>query len=535
MECIGSVVETPYGRGRVIDFRPDEGLFQIQLRWACLFCPPSAFTVVDAAPSRPSVMELNVAYESLESMRRHNVQVACREKGIRCLHVDHCVTCLLGRRPITSPSNPFFRFCDFVEDSIAPLCKSPPCLACGNPVCRKHCGPSTTANTATICASCDSLLCMDTVLTVLTQKGPDRQQCLAQLVTLYDRCRLLLVSTLPSTAQALRDAQGPYNRVGLTTGSAGLAAGVVGCLAAAAIGTPAGPPLLTASVVLGGSATLTATAADVHHHHVQGGAVAERLLALYALVTRIRDVMETVAEAVERDAQQAETPSTSTTKSIPTAAPAMLPPLDPTAVASTATRTAGHWAADWASRAGPTVAKQSRVMGVLAGGALAAVTVVLEALTVRAIFTNICGGDPCAVADRLRAMEDAVLHEFPTTAALEQQSQQCIDTLERRQRALTREEVAHLLLENAEILEQAQAWAALQQQHHHERQIPKLVTIEDDESESTVGTTVDDTIYCSPPRRPHRRRLSLLQRIAMHKEREHSLSPPNTPRHPCTV
>jgi hypothetical protein len=85
----GDLVETVYGPGFVDSYRKIDQIYCIQLETgATLYCRNEALKL--------DSLELNVAYELLEKMRKLNLAVVCKEAGIE--HVDHeqCSFCLLA-------------------------------------------------------------------------------------------------------------------------------------------------------------------------------------------------------------------------------------------------------------------------------------------------------------------------------------------------------------------------------------------------------------------------------------------------------
>jgi len=112
---------------------------------------------------------------------------------------------------------------------------------------------------------------------------------------------------------------------------------------------------------------------------------------------------------------------------------------------------------------GGTAAARTVRFARFAGGSLAAATLLLEAKSLSNTLTQIRAGHPCEKAETLRdiAIE---LDQFPTTATMDGELTRYLETLTHRQRAMTEQEVQRLLLENEEILQQAQELALLQEE-----------------------------------------------------------------------
>ena len=102
---IGDSVPTSYGEGHVMNYREVDQIYAIELPFGSLYCTrlallPSSNT--GTTESSNTAMELNVAYEALENMRKLNLELSCQEKDIPCTPDDlehHCSTCLLATIP----------------------------------------------------------------------------------------------------------------------------------------------------------------------------------------------------------------------------------------------------------------------------------------------------------------------------------------------------------------------------------------------------------------------------------------------------
>jgi hypothetical protein len=87
----------------------------------------------------------------------------------------------------------------------------------------------------------------------------------------------------------------------LGSSSAGLISGVLGIAAAVTIITPAGPPLLIASLLFGGSATAVSTGTEARNYYSEPNKLAGRIQALHGMVHAILRVTGTLRDAMLRD------------------------------------------------------------------------------------------------------------------------------------------------------------------------------------------------------------------------------------------
>ena len=106
----GDSVETCYGEGIVLMYRETDAMYQIELPFATLYCGKESLSSSSSSSSSredphttimddTTAMELNVAYEALESMRKLNTELTCQERGIPLFHLEECHLCLLERTP----------------------------------------------------------------------------------------------------------------------------------------------------------------------------------------------------------------------------------------------------------------------------------------------------------------------------------------------------------------------------------------------------------------------------------------------------
>lgn len=227
--------------------------------------------------SKPEVnmktMKLNEAFEALEAMRRVNLEVEFAGMGdLDPLLMDqYCTECL--REEKNQPrlnGTPWSLFGGGNKKKERPT--SPCCFTCATPVCAKH---SCQANGLHMCKEqCYPLLQKQDLRDKLAsfEDGQDRQAFVGHMMDVYDRSVIMLqyacqFEDLNELADCLEGSSRKHTHYQLGGSSMGFMAGVtgVGAMAgpaaaaakasvAAAMLTPAGPSLLMASLLFGGTA-----------------------------------------------------------------------------------------------------------------------------------------------------------------------------------------------------------------------------------------------------------------------------------------
>jgi glycine cleavage system H lipoate-binding protein len=280
----GHLVATAYGRGFVREYRQEDEIFVVELSsgstspsTTTLFCKRESFDV----PENTKKNQLNEAFEAMEKMRRLNLELECQERGVT-VDYSKCTQCLLN--PTIQPQS-FGR--------IRKLMKNPAlsCLFCGAPTCTPHSCPAMKKEGITACIECVKLFepgylvaCVNEAhgLGIATTGTEGREENpLEMMIDLYDRVLLLLRYSsqyIESIAKELEENTKKYNNINagasstgtlvfvgkfllaqvgdeltvhLSKSGTGIVSGALGVAAAAAIFTPAGPPLLIASLTLG--------------------------------------------------------------------------------------------------------------------------------------------------------------------------------------------------------------------------------------------------------------------------------------------
>ena len=323
---VGDRISTVYGRGTITKYRSKDAMYEVSLgKTTTLFTKNPGSGKFIGKPTTASsnvvasAMELNTAYEAYEAMRKLNLEVECVEAGIvftKDEPIDHhmCTKCLILKGPPKKKLKfqlgfPMFHTdttkapehnaddCDTSAGISSPTLKSIAtknniqyCLLCGSPTCSNHSSLSFRKQNITLCTTCIETLEFDfnddshaVDAYILTKR-------VNHLVDLYDRAILLLKYSSPfmiQVAASLDQSMKHRNTVGVGASSAGFVSGALGVAAACSILTPAGPPLLIASLVFGGSASVVHTGSEAMRYFSEPHKLANRILALYGVVQSI--------------------------------------------------------------------------------------------------------------------------------------------------------------------------------------------------------------------------------------------------------
>jgi len=189
--------------------------------------------------------------------------------------------------------------------------KSPPCLICACPVCPKHGCRDFRREGITVCGHCAPLFTMDFVVyTISNDSDQHRRQCLAHMIDSYDRALLMLqysVQYIEDIAQALENNSRKTDQIGLGSSGVGLMSGFTGVaamaahfVAAATILSPAGPPLLIASILFGGTAVAATTSFEAINCYSEPNQLANKILALHELVHSLLAVTTVMKTALQK-------------------------------------------------------------------------------------------------------------------------------------------------------------------------------------------------------------------------------------------
>ena len=352
-----------------------------------------------------------------------------------------------------------------------------PCLICASPSCPSCSSSSFRKEGITLCLKCERLFELDFIVDcVSTSDARKRAERIEYMVDCYDRCMLLLQYSKQfgeQIATSLEDQKTKQDKIGLASSSVGVVSGILGIAAAASILTPAGPPLLIASLFFGGSATTVQSGTEALNYLSEPRKLADRIIALHGMSLSILRVTSTLRDAMMRDhirtdVYEAESVPLSnqkikesyeknktkmvmgsnTVRSLTglarieagvgtaagtAAAAGAAGEAGAMGAAATAASTAGAAGArvsTTVSRAGTAAARTVRFAR-FAGGALSAAVLVMEANAIQSTVKSISQGSPCDKANKLRSCLKEI-EAFPSTTELDQECQSYLSVLAQR-------------------------------------------------------------------------------------------------------
>ena len=534
----GDLVCTSWGDGKVVHFRETDGFYVVELPFATLYTTDVTERTEDYR-SMSSPMELNVAYEALEKMRKFNLEVQCQERGLSYFDYEHCTKCLLDGKyePAKPPAHlkSFPRLqklhskaTEFSNDR--KKTSNNPCLICGSPVCNVHSSETFRKEKITLCLECEKLFSPEYVIKCMTVSSEkERQGLIDVMIDSYDRSCLLLKYAAQfsnQVADSLDKNTQRQNKIGLGSSSAGIVSGALGIAAAATILTPAGPPLLIASLLFGGSATAVQTGAEVHNYYSEPNQFADRVIALHGLVLSILRIVGTLRDALLRDYIRGDhyLEKTLSDQSMHdvyrrnrgTAMAAMtigrygMAGMELGQIATAAeVGVSASRSARFFSRASSGMMRSLRFAR-FAGGALSAATILLEANMMTKTINDIKKGSPNEKAQQIREINES-LSSLPTSADIDRECESYVTALRRRRRLMTEDEAIRLIMEQTNILEDQDGQLILEEVPDEEISTNNITDA------SITGQTIENG--------QTNMSASLISRIKMFKKQEQSPGP----------
>lgn len=332
-------------------------------------------------------------------------------------------------------------------------------------MCAKHRSTNFKKEGITLCQGCERLFELDFLIECVSTRDPtERANLIDHMVDCYDRCLLILkysTQYVESIALSLEQQKEQKNKIGLGSSSAGVLSGALGIAAAATILTPAGPPLLIASLFFGGSATVVQTGSEAYNYFSEPNKLADRIIALHGMLLSILRVTSTLRDAMMRnhirtDVFEAEKASlaeavqeklgknkagvlaatnmgrAATLGSVAGAEAGVVASATGGMVAAETAAGAGAQGATALTRAGTAAARTVRFAR-FAGGALSAAVLVLEANAIHSTLKEINNGSPCDKANRIRAIAEEIKNkDLPTTSELDEECQAYLKVLAHR-------------------------------------------------------------------------------------------------------
>lgn len=403
-----------------------------------------------------SAMTLEVAYQSLEMVRKLNLQL---EFGIDVVDDSLCVTCLrtepkaVATPPVTSSSTTSTsRFGKWVTSSSESISnnlnqrkvassKASACFTCGTPVCKRHRSSEFGKQNIDLCLDCANLFSTNYLLNHVVDVGSrrnnkshsnssgddgqkqspadddelDAKKRVNNMLDVYDRSLLVLrysIQYIEEVALALRTITSRHNRIGLGSSATGFVAGGLGVAAACTIWTPVGPPLLLASILFGGGATAVNAGSEAVNYRCEPNKMADRILTLHAIVTSIAQLPGVMDHRIMMRVEQ-EVHQQQCEHDVVNGEGIGQPTDQSTITLSSQSRHEGQSQLHWTRTA-------MNGLKPLTMGALSAVSIVTEAREMKRAVDKIRAGNPCDKAERLLAVKDDIKH-IPNTEDLAHQ------------------------------------------------------------------------------------------------------------------
>ena len=485
----GGILLTPYGVATFLSYREKDNVYRLKLPYAELYVKGEFINPSDEEPQEDiqssenmnelRAMEINEAYEALEHMRQLNLGLVCQELG--AFDIDHaeCNACILKRARKANESGSPYRKA-WLQRS-----KADRCLTCGSPSCASHSSDIFRKEGITLCKECEKIFHTDFILSCMTLEAKERRKRMDHLTDLYDRTVLLLRYSsqyIEEVAVALEQTKMRQSKINVGGSSAGIVSGVLGVAAAFTIFTPAGPPLLVASLLFGGGATAVQTGTEIKKQFFfEPEKVADRILALHGMLLTILTVTGTLRDAalldqdlsrfVDEDSmavkelkkmymENREKVLTSAMEHEASASIRVDRAMLAAAVAAEMkhSRRRKRGKMNSRSKSGISiVTRNSRYMSRLsagimrtaqlaqfAGGALAAASLLIEARGMTNAIRSIRSGS-CEKAGTLRRIAES-MHDFPSTSNLDKECKAFLSFMNERSE-MTEEEAAQLLME----------------------------------------------------------------------------------------
>ena len=329
-----------------------------------------------------------------------------------------------------------------------------PCLVCAAPTCPQHASAGLRREGITLCLSCERFFELDFIIDCVSEPDPKKRAMhIDHMVDLYDRCLLLLkysAQYIDPVASVLEQNKTTQNKINVGSSGVGIVSGVLGVAAAATILTPAGPPLLIASLVFGGGATAVQTGTEAVNYFSEPNKLADRIIALHGMIHSLLRVTGTLRDAMLRDhirtdayvaggetnlSEQAQKAVENNKAAVLGAANMGRGLTLGGAAGGTVAAEAGVVGARGAtavSRAGTAAARTLRFAR-FAGGALSAAVLVMEANAIQSTLKSINAGNPCEKADAIRSIgKEFNEGQLPTTTDLDEECQAYLSALEGR-------------------------------------------------------------------------------------------------------
>ena len=247
-------------------------------------------------------MKLNDAFLSLEKMREANLEI---EFG-HTIDSKRCVQCIRDLPPNKRPSTPSpYRLLKARKKN------HKPCLLCGNPTCSNHADKAFKKSKVMICTDCSPLFSLDFVVECVAHNNTDDPEAIQKqhrqikhMIDVYDRVFIMLeysAQFIDEIAEKLEQKTKKEDKIGVGCNASGVVSGMTGMAAAACFVTPAGPPLLIASLLFSGAAQMTSSGSRMVNYYSNTNKIAFKIISLYNLCKSVLTVTTVLRDALLKD------------------------------------------------------------------------------------------------------------------------------------------------------------------------------------------------------------------------------------------
>jgi Tfp pilus assembly major pilin PilA len=243
-------------------------------------------------------MAINDAYEALEKMRIFNLEV---EFG-HSVDTKRCLTCLRSLTPEKRLAQSQMKFGKPRTNSHRL------CLLCGTPTCPAHSDKAFRKSKINVCLECSPLFTLNYIIDCISLSQNNttelQKKHIFHMMDVYDRvllCLKFLSQYIDEIAESLQKSTRIKDKVGLGSSASGIMSGIAGVAAAAAILTPAGPPLLIASLLFGGSAQVANHSTTMVNYYSHPNKLATKIITYYNLCRSILLITTILRDALLSD------------------------------------------------------------------------------------------------------------------------------------------------------------------------------------------------------------------------------------------
>jgi len=224
-------------------------------------------------------------------MRRANLEI---EFGCP-VNPKYCVPCCRAMPHQSQYQHPEERF---KKSFFSRNPRTKNCELCGSSTCYKHMDKYFLKEKIKLCCDCSKLFTLDFMIDCI---GPKGREHLRHVIDTYDRILLILKYSsqyIDECAIALKRSSKLSDKIGLGSNASGVISGVAGVAAAATIMTPAGPPLLIASIIFGSSANVWRTGDKTVNYYSSPNRLANKIIGLHTILSALLHVLIVLHETL---------------------------------------------------------------------------------------------------------------------------------------------------------------------------------------------------------------------------------------------